>query len=76
MRYQIFTVMDVFKLTKKEVIELELEEFNHMVNYAYTKFTTHRADLPWRKQDEGVEGIDYIKSDPKDFKKYYSRVHT
>ncbi|KKN41731.1 hypothetical protein LCGC14_0720490 [marine sediment metagenome] len=65
--------MDVFNLTKKQVIGLDFDEFAHMVNYAWTKFNVQRADLPWRGDDKGEEGIDYVSIDQS---RYFSKVHT
>jgi len=65
--------MDVFHLTKKEIKQLDVEEFNHMVNYAWIKFNLHRADLPFMDKKKGKEGIDYVNIDQS---QYFSKVHT
>ena len=64
--------MDVFHLTKKEVLELDYDEFTEMARYAWTKFNVQRADLPWRQKDKGEE---YVQTDPEQLQKYYSRIH-
>ena len=67
--------MDVFHLTKEEIKQLDAGEFNHMVQYAWLKFSVMRADLPWRSKKKGKEGIDYVTDGIYDQSRY-SKVHT
>lgn len=68
--------MDVFKLTKDQIIEMNFGEFTHMVNYAWTKFNLQRVDLLMGKSDKGEEGIDYVADGVCDQSRYFSKVHT